>query len=133
MRYKLYFRRVLIGDVVESDSDFPNVYGVISFADSVTHPASVEDSRVARFLDLSRESTRLVNAEHDRDVSIELRAVNLALIAFNEYIFSNDWRLVDESGEALPILCPMVHDSDEIVWRWNPSAPKSGPCIGSNL
>jgi hypothetical protein len=30
------------------------------------------------------------------------------------------WHLIDEPGQRLPILCPILRGNGEIEWRWNP-------------
>jgi hypothetical protein len=120
MRYDLYFGDIRVGAVTEKDSDFPNLWGAITYDESMSQPISDERTRLARFLELNQESIRLVDIEHEQDVSSELDAVSKQLEAFNDYIETDDWRLVDETGNSLPILVPIFRHDGEIVWRWNP-------------
>jgi len=120
MRYELHFREMKIGDVTEADADFPNLWGTITYDGSLQCPTSEEQKRLARFIELNRDSIRLVDIEHEQDVSAELDAINKELEAFDDYIETDDWLLITQEGETLPILCPILRHDGEIVWRWNP-------------
>lgn len=120
IRYSLFLGDLRIGIVNLEDSDFPNVWGQITFDRSLSQPATAGAVRLARFIDLNRESIRLVDVEHEQDVSAELDAVNRELEKYSDYIETDDWRLVDDQGAQHPILCPIFRHGGEIVWRWNP-------------
>lgn len=119
MRYDLYFNDIRVGMVTEQDSDFPNLWGVIEYDASILNPTSEERIRLARFLELNRESIRLVDIEHEQDVANELNAVNQQLEAFNDFIESDSWLLIDEAGRTRPILVPIFRHDGEMMWRWN--------------
>jgi hypothetical protein len=120
-RYDLYFGSLKVGVVTQTDSDFPNLWGDISYDRAVSEPRSEEAARLARFVELNRESIRLVDLEEE-DTSREQKVADAELDAnYMDYIDSEDWHLVDERGRKLPILCPLLRGSSEIVWRWNPS------------
>jgi len=119
MRYELHFRDMKIGDVTEDDADFPNLWGTIAYNKSLECPISEEQKRLARFIELNQDSIRLVDLEHEQDVSDELDAINKELEAFNDYIETDDWFLIADNGKTLPILCPILRYDCEIVWRWN--------------
>jgi hypothetical protein len=122
-RYHLYFGSLKVGVVTHTDSDFPNLWGDISYDLAVSEPQSEEAARFAKFVELNRESTRLVDLEDEQDTSREQQDVNAELEAdYTDYVESEDWHLVDECGRELPILCPILRWSGEIVWRWNPSS-----------
>ncbi len=120
MRYELYFRDMKIGDITEDDADFPNLWGTITYNESINRPTTEEQERLARFVELNQDSIRLVDVEHEQDVSAELDVINKELEAFNDYIETDDWLLVTDHGKRLPILCPILRHDGEIVWRWNP-------------
>ena len=120
-RYELYFGTRRVGAVTQLDSDFPNLWGSIVYDASITRPQTPEDQRMARYVELSIESMRLMmgdtyvedddddesnpfEAEIDRD--------------FMDLVETNDWRLIDAQGKVEPILFPVFHPDDEIVWRW---------------
>ena len=119
MRYELRFRDIHVGIVTLKDSDFPNLWGDIDYDDVISHPTSENEIRMSQFIELNRESTRLVDLEDQEDVAAKLDLVNQQLVHFNDYIESDDWLLVNEGGETLPILVPMFRNDREIVWRWN--------------
>ena len=120
MRYELHLRNMKIGDVTEQEADFPNLWGTITYSESLERPTCDEHKRLARFLKLNRDSIRLIDIEHEQDVSAELDAINRELEAFKDYIETGDWLLITENGIRLPILCPIFGHDCEIVWRWNP-------------
>jgi hypothetical protein len=120
MRYDLYLGDLKVGVVTEEDMDFPNLWGRIEYDESLSRSKAGEAFRLARFLELSRESIRLVDTEHEQDVSKELDVLNAQLEEYQDYVETDDWFLVDEKGIKHPILCPIFRHCGEIVWRWNP-------------
>ncbi len=121
MRYDLFFGTQKVGVVTDVDSDFPNLWGRIVYDESLSDPRTDEGARLARFVELNRESIRLIDIEHERDVSQELAALNTELEGYNDFIETDRWRLIDESGKEHPILVPIFRPGGEIVWRWDPS------------
>jgi hypothetical protein len=120
-RFDLYFGSLKVGVVTQSDSDFPNLWGNIAYDPSLRVPQSAEIAHFVRFVVLNQESTRLLDMEHEQDTSREQGAVGAELEAYyKDYIESEQWYLIDEHGQRLPILCPILRGSSEIVWRWNP-------------
>jgi hypothetical protein len=119
-RYDLHFGSLRVGVVTQTDSDFPNLWGAIVYDAALVKPRAGKAARFAKFLALNRESTRLVDMEHEHDTSREQAAINAELEGFADYIESQDWHLVDERGRELPILCPIFRGDGEIVWRWDP-------------
>lgn len=120
MRYDLYLGPLKVGIVTEQDKDFPNLWGQIAYDKSLLNPNTEAMNRLARFIDLSCESIRLVDIEHEQDVADELAVLNKQLEQFQDYIDTDDWVLVDDKGERHLILCPILRHGGEIVWRWNP-------------
>ena len=90
---------------------------------ALSNPNLDQGSRFVRFLELERESTRLLELEPEQDTSREQAAVNAELEAhYLDYIESEQWHLIDAAGTRHPILCPILHGPGGIVWRWNPTA-----------
>jgi hypothetical protein len=118
--FSLFLGDCRIGRVAYEDSDFPNVWGRLTVDETLAQPTTPTAQRIARFLELNRAGIRLVDVENERDVSAELAEINRQLESFNDYVETDDWRLVDDEGQVHPILCPIVRDGGEIVWRWNP-------------
>jgi hypothetical protein len=119
-RFDLYFGSLKVGVVTKTESDFPNLWGSISYDPALSTPPSPEAVRLSRFVALNKESTRLVDMEQDQDTSRAQTAVNGELEAgYMDYVESEEWRLVDARGRELPILCPIFRGDGEIVWRWN--------------
>ena len=119
MQHKLKFGNTLVGMVTLTDADFPNVWGDIVLDGSLTNTACAETMRMAEFIRLNRECTRLADIEHEQDVSAELDAVNRHLESYNDYIETNNWVLISPNSEVVRIMCPMFRDDGELVWRWN--------------
>lgn len=117
-RYDLYFGSLKAGVVIQSDSDFPNLWGEFIDDPALAEGKTPELSRFARFLALNRECTRLMDLEEE---SPALEEANVELETdYADFIESDDWRLVDLQGRELPILVPLLRGPAEIVWRWNP-------------
>jgi hypothetical protein len=123
-RYELYFGSLKVGIVTQTDIDFPNLWGDIVYDSALSKPQAEDIARFVNFVALNRESTRLVDMDSEGDTSREQSAVNAELEAYMDYVESEDWRLIDQRGRELPILCPILRASDEIVWRWNPGQDK---------
>jgi hypothetical protein len=120
-RFDLYFGPLKVGVVTRTDSDFPNLWGGITYDPALSEQRSPEVTRFVKFVALNRESIRLLDMEHEHDTSREQEAVNAELEAqYMDYVESEDWHLIDEQGRVLPILCPILRGDGEIVWRWNP-------------
>jgi hypothetical protein len=118
--FDLYFGALKVGVVTQSASDFPNLWGTIAYDPSLAEPRSAEVVRFVKFVVLNQESTRLMDMEHEPGMPREQEALCAELEAhFNDYIESEEWHLIDKQGQRLPILCPILRGSDEIVWRWN--------------
>ena len=122
MQYVLYLGAMKIGHVVHLDSDFPSLWGTITYPDSVANPKTEEEIRFSRFLKLEQEDIRLIDVEHKEDVTKERSAIEAQMQEYLDYIETDDWYLIDETGNKHAILCPVLRHDGEIVWRWNPSA-----------
>ena len=119
-RLDLYFGPLRVGAVTQVGEDFPSLGGYITYDPSLANPPSAEVARLARFIALNRESTRLEDLEDESDLPQGAEGVNAELEThYMGYIESVDWRFVDGGGRELPILCPIFHENNEIVWRWD--------------
>jgi hypothetical protein len=121
-RYELYFGSLKVGVVTETDSDFPNLWGTIAYEPWVCSPQSPEEGRLARYVALNKESTRLMDMGDAVDVACERAAINAELEAgyTDDYVLSVEWWLVDRGGQKVPILCPILRGDGDLVWRWDP-------------
>jgi hypothetical protein len=127
-RFDLYFGPLKVGVVIQTDSDFPNLWGALAVDPSLSEQASAEAARLLEFIALDRESSRLRDLEDEGDTSPERERQCEALEAklsdrFGDFIETDRWHLVDENGRVLKILCPVLRCDGEIVWRWNPDDP----------
>ncbi len=122
-RFDLFFGPMKVGVVFLCDADFPNLWGNIVVDSAVSDPATAEAMRLARFIALNRESTRLMELMDEAGPSPGQEAVDAELAEIGgNFDDSEDWCLVNVLGHRLPILCPVFRDDDEIVWRWNSGA-----------
>jgi hypothetical protein len=117
--YLLFHGLLKIGVVTEDDADFPNMFGAIAYEPWILEPRDPDEKRLARFVELNCESTRLVDLEDEVDTSAESEKIDAELGQYQDLVESEEWWLVDDVGKKVPILCPMLRTS-EIVWRWDP-------------
>jgi hypothetical protein len=93
-RFDLCFGSLKVGVVTQTDSDFPNLWGSLTYDPALANPQSAEVARLAKFVALNRESTRLVDMEYETDTSREQEVVNAELEAhYADYLESEDWHL----------------------------------------
>jgi hypothetical protein len=120
MQYDLYLATLKIGRVSEDGRDFPNLWGWLEYEQLMRKPTTAIECRVAKFLELGIEEMKLVDVEHEKDVSREIAAHNVQMEQYRDLIESDDWFLIDENGVKSPILCPILREGGNIVWRWRP-------------
>ena len=128
-RYDLLFGKLKVGVVTQTKSDFPNLWGEIVYDRALDKPKSAILRRFVKFILLNRESTRLIDIEHEKDVSHELDAVNTELESYKDIIESEDWYLQDERGRRVAILSPVLRGESELVWRWDLPSQRKMPAI----
>jgi hypothetical protein len=114
-RYDLVFGSLKVGVVRQTDSDFPNLWGEIIYDPGLENAQSPKVRRFVQFVSLNRESTRLIDMEHEQDVSRELAAVNAELEKYLDYIESEDWYLIAKDGRCVAIMAPILRGANEIV------------------
>ena len=119
MQYDLLLGDTRIGSVSQTDTEFPNLSGTIEIAATIQQATSEFAQELKEFIRLNCECTRLVDVQDDQDVGDELQAVNQQLQAYQDLIERDDWLLIDPLGKRHPILCPILRNGNEIVWRWN--------------
>jgi hypothetical protein len=91
-RFDLYFGSLKVGVVTQSVSDFPNLWGNIAYDPSLSGPQSAQVARFFKFVVLNQESARLLDMEHEHDISREQEAVDAELEAhYKDYIESEQW------------------------------------------
>jgi hypothetical protein len=118
--YILYFGSLRVGIVTQTDCDFPNLWGEIEYDPALAEPETFELARLSRFIALNCESTRLLDLEDEEDTDLEQQAISGELDThYSEFVEAVHWHLIDSQGHDLPILCPILRNAGEIVWRWN--------------
>ena len=87
-----------------------------------------DEIRLARYVALNKESTRLIDREDIEDNAEEKARIDAeSMNHFLDIIESEDWFLVDHNDQRHPILGPIFRNDDEIVWRWNPQRMGASP------
>ena len=110
---RLFFGDVELGEVVEEDADFPNLFG--TFCPGAATPNSSLNTKLQRYIAYSVAADELMNegteaewvafaAEHEPQ--------------FIDLIETDDWHLV-YADQIEPILIPNFCRDNGIVWRWN--------------
>ncbi|MFW9995564.1 MAG: hypothetical protein ACFFD4_26235 [Candidatus Odinarchaeota archaeon] len=118
--YDLYWNETGVGRIEHVDSDFPNLWGVFKLDAELKESDHVLAKRLLAFIDLSIEDSKLLEVEHEKDVSREREEINRKLDAFIDLIETDDWYLIDQRRGILPILSPAFFSDGTVVWRWNP-------------
>ena len=119
-RFTLFYGPMEIGTVFQVEGYFSDQWGHIALGRALVDPQTAEAMRLAQFIALNRESTRLWENSEPDELSAEKEAVTAELEAIGHGLFdSEDWCLVNILGHRLPILCPVFRDEDEIEWQWN--------------
>lgn len=107
MKYKLYYKEIELGYISYLDQDFPNLFGKYKLTSPLTKD-------IDQYINYSIESNRLMITSKSK----WLEFINENGDKFHDLIESEDWKLIDEDGEAHLILVPNFCANNEIVWRW---------------
>jgi|WetSurMetagenome_2_1015567.scaffolds.fasta_scaffold1570362_1 hypothetical protein len=107
-KYKLFYDNILIGNIIQSDENFPNLYGKFEI-DNRNLPDYLID-----YLNYSNKCSELF----EEDEKKWLKYIDKNESKYNDLIESNKWYLTDESGKINKILIPIIGKND-ITWRWN--------------
>jgi hypothetical protein len=118
-KYQLYFEDFEIGMVESVASDFPNIWGIVQYAKWLSAPRTSQEARIAAFIELNQKSIHFEEIEDEQDVTEDIERINQELKAYQDFIETEAWYLIDRNGDKSMILCPIFRDDSEIVWRWN--------------
>ncbi|MFD2567331.1 hypothetical protein [Pseudotenacibaculum haliotis] len=110
MNYKLYYKDLEIGTIVQEDQDFPNLFGTYKLSDKLKSGHNF----INEYIKYSVEAYALMNKDEQK----WLKLVQSEEEKFGELIESEDWKLIDQKGEVHKILIPNFGNHNEIVWRW---------------
>ncbi len=114
-QYRLFYRDTEIGDVIQEDADFPNLFGTFCPA-AESHGATIHD-RIQRYIDYSVAADQLIQEGKEEEWE-RFCAENEA--QFLDLIETDEWHLLSEKGTE-PILIPNFCQNSGIIWRWNES------------
>jgi hypothetical protein len=106
---KLYYKTGYIADLSNSNIEFPRSDSVYKLAENV-------DSLMLDFINYSIEYSKLVNMENDKALELFLEKEEPKYL---ELIESSEWSIVDSEGLIHPILAPIFHLDNSIVWMLN--------------
>jgi len=110
-KYELYWQRIDIGSLTETNWDMRSS-GDILFKFNFFE-ASPESALLADYIKHSIKASTYLDEgdEENYNRMCEEEAKYLDLI------HSSDWRLVNDKGKTVKILCPIFHDNNEITWQ----------------
>ena len=112
-QYRLFYRDIELGEVVEEDADFPNVFGIF-------RPTANDDQKAIRdylqkYITYSVAADQLMQEGKEEEWD-RFAAENEP--QFLDLIVTDDWQLRNEEGIE-PILIPLFRQNNAVVWRWN--------------
>ena len=113
--YRLFYRDIELGGVVEEDSDFPNLFG--TFQPIASDDQSSVLDHLQRYIAYSVAADQLMQEGKEEEWD-RFAAENEP--QFLDLIETDDWHLRDGDGIE-PILVPNFCQNNAIVWRWNVS------------
>ena len=111
-RYQLFYDDIVLGEIIELDRDFPNLWGryqLYSFDET-----SELIRRIQAYIEYSIEADRI--AQEDEETWLEFTSKGDS--QFQKLIDSADWFLVDGEGNRHEILIPNFCQDNGVVWRW---------------
>lgn len=122
-QYRLFYRDVEIGSVIQEDENFPNLFGTFHPIAEIEqgHTQNEMFDRIERYIAYSVAADQLMQ-EGKEDEWDRFVAENES--QFLDLIETDDWHLQGEGSLEL-ILVPNFCQDNGIVWRWNLS-PGSG-------
>ncbi len=119
-QYRLFYRDTEIGDVIEEDGDFPNVFGTFRPA-AESHGDDTRD-RIQQYIAYSIAADQLLQGGKEEEWE---KFCSEHEPQFLDLIETDDWHLL--KGDTIePILIPNFCQDDGIVWRWNVSPQSAG-------
>jgi hypothetical protein len=111
MTYDLYFNEIKIARIFNAVFEFLNCYGKYELSAEFLRDHAC--SELYAFIEYQLQTAPLLAAEKfdELDESEEEKFAN--------FIDSEDWYLLDETGKKIPILVPMFNNKMDITWRYN--------------
>ena len=116
MKYLLKYKEVEVGEVILQEEDFLNMWGSFRINDSL------DNEDILNLVSLSKRESDLIEEDHLRDIDEELSIVSDNMELYTYLIDSEDWVLINNEGDTLPILVPSFKSDDSLVWRWQVNA-----------
>ena len=114
-QYRLFYRDTELGEVVEEDSDFPNLFG--TFHLTMSDDQSPVRDHIQHYIAYSVAADKLMQEGKEKEWD-RFAAENEP--QFLDLIETDDWQLRSEEGIE-PILIPNFGQNNAVVWRWNVS------------
>jgi len=111
--YRLFFREIELGTIIEDDSDFPNLFGAFKPADKVGR------GELWRYLQEYIEQSIIGNGLMEDNKIEEWECFIYKLSEkFPDLIETDDWYLLSDDKRE-PITVPIFGRDNSINWRWN--------------
>ncbi len=110
-KFELYWKEINIGSLSETYWDMRSSGDIIFKFDYLAE--SPEDVRLA---DLIKHSIMASNYLEEGDEENYNRMCEIET-KYLDLIESSDWKLLNEKGETVKILCPIFHDNNEVTWQ----------------
>ncbi|MFK7115701.1 hypothetical protein V3468_14885 [Flavobacterium oreochromis] len=118
MTAKLYYQNILIGNINNLKSDYPNLSGQFNM---ILKPKDDISKQIIEYIKFSSELAEFYLNTLEIDTNTEnilLQKENL----YNDLINSNDWRLINSIGEEVRILIPNFDKNGIVTYRFNTDA-----------
>lgn len=115
MTSRLYYGNILIGNITNAESDFPNLCGLFN---SLLKPTNSISLQIIEYIKFSSELTEFYLNTSEVDQTKEstlLMKENL----FENLINSNEWKLVELNGKETKICIPTFDKTGMINYRFN--------------
>jgi hypothetical protein len=110
-KYELYWKGIDIGSLTETNWDMRSSGDIKFKFDFLV--ASPDNQLLADYIKHSVKASNYLE-EGDEDNYNRLCDEESKYLGL---INSSDWRLVNDKGETVKILCPIFHDNNEITWQ----------------
>lgn len=110
-KFKLYWNNIEIGTLTETNWDMRSS-GDILFKFNY-QGAQTDNSQLSKYIKHSIEASNYLEVGDEDNYNKMCQEE----VAFLDLINSPEWRIKNEAGEEIKILCPIFHDNNEITWQ----------------
>jgi hypothetical protein len=111
MIYDFYFANIKIATIKNAVEEFLNCHGSYILEDDFVNLHSGNDLHAFVESQINNPPPIEASKLEEFDQSEDDRYIH--------FIDSNDWLLIDQDGEKIPILVPIFNSNIDITWRFN--------------